>query len=657
MKLAEAYVDIVARTSKFGAALARVRRKLAAGLRRMTSSVRRWAPRIGIALAGAFTGAIFAATKFEQQMANVSTMLTETTMPAMKGFEKGIKRLAVQFGQSTQTLSKGLYDILSASIAARDGLGVLETASRAAIAGMTDTASAVDVITTVLNSYQLTARDATKVSDALFATVKAGKLTFADLARFLGMVAAPAAASGASMEGLFASIATLTRAGVRPRIAMTGMRQALMAFAKSTPDAIKAADAFGLSLSTNTLKTIGLVGVLEKLQGASTEQVAAMFSSVEAYNAIITLLGDMEGFVGDLDGQMKAAGSTMKAFNKMSNTMSFWLSRLKQQVFVLAADIGKMFIPALKDISKFILDNESKIKQFVLNTLGMWWNNTLNVIATLQHAFVNWGTTVELVMDTASFHIKQFVGDMKHFLVDDAKTWLHNSRQEIQHWADGIVATVGLLDTQVQEQRAAFGLWISEQELQSKQYAELAKRHAQEMLALEEMLAKMPTKQRKAKERELSAEEKADKQSIAERWADWNKGLTDRKRSYDKYRAKMINEEEQMWMLFFENMKGIWGNLLSLFQDNEKKKRDAIAETQAAGRKAQFIGLEDLFKSVALGALEVSAKVPKVGADAPEKIQKKQLTEQKKMVGLLESMVNGFEWIKTAMLSPSPLAR
>ncbi len=339
-----------------------VRGKLTAGMRRMTAIAKQWAKRIGIALAAAFTAAIWAATKFEEQMANVATMLTETTMKAMRGFEKGIGRLAIAFGQSTETLAKGLYDILSAGIAASKGMAVLETASRAAIAGVTNTAVAVDVITTVLNSYSMSASKAEDVSDALFATVKAGKLTFQELSQFLGMVTAPAAAAGLKLEELLAALATLTRAGVRPRIAVTYLRQAVMAFAKSTPDAQKAADKFGLALKSNTLRTIGLLGVMDKLKHASLEQIAAIFSSNEAFNAMITLKGDLLGLEGDIEGQYNRTGRMMTAYNKIASIMAQKLRQVKEVAIGVGRAFGKEFLESLKAVAQWFIDNEKVMR-------------------------------------------------------------------------------------------------------------------------------------------------------------------------------------------------------------------------------------------------------------------------------------------------------
>ncbi|GAH24415.1 unnamed protein product, partial [marine sediment metagenome] len=106
----------------------------------------------GIATA-VFTAAVKGAADFEEQLANVSTMLDESAMRILPEYRRGLQSLSVEFGESTQTLSKGLYDILSASIPPAEALGVLEISAKAAAAGITDTGVAADAITTILNSY------------------------------------------------------------------------------------------------------------------------------------------------------------------------------------------------------------------------------------------------------------------------------------------------------------------------------------------------------------------------------------------------------------------------------------------------------------------------------------------------------------------------
>ena len=145
-----AYVELYADDNKLARGLRLAKRRLEA----FSASVRQVGK--GLAKVGAlFAAPLVAGAKvfadFEKQMAQVSTMLEDPALQ-MERFRKGIRAMSVEFGQSTETLAGGLYDILSASVPADQALDVLAASARAAKAGMTDTATAADAITTVLNS-------------------------------------------------------------------------------------------------------------------------------------------------------------------------------------------------------------------------------------------------------------------------------------------------------------------------------------------------------------------------------------------------------------------------------------------------------------------------------------------------------------------------
>ena len=106
---------------------------------------------------------------------------------------------------------------------------------------------AADAITTLLNSYGLSASHAGDVSDVLFATVKRGKTTFADLAPSIGMVAATAASAGVSLDDLGASVATMTRNGIRTERAVTALNAVVSTFLKPTKEAADYARELGFT--------------------------------------------------------------------------------------------------------------------------------------------------------------------------------------------------------------------------------------------------------------------------------------------------------------------------------------------------------------------------------------------------------------------------
>jgi len=289
---------------------------------------------------------------FEKQMAMVSTMLDKQSMHYMPRYTAGLRRMAIEFGESTQTLSKGLYDILSASVAPEKAMQVLAVATKAAKAGMTDTAVAADAITTVLNSYGLAAEKATYVSDILFATVKRGKTTFGELAPNIGKVAALAAVAGMKLEDLGAIIATLTRAGLQTELAMTAIRSMLKTFIAPAHESRQAAKELGLQIDENTLSTLGYIGVLRKLSEASAEQLAKILPNMRGLVGLAAALKQVEGAEEDVAAQMHNTGSMQEAYNKATDTLSHKLDQAKEGIKSLAVSFGQILAPAIGKASE-----------------------------------------------------------------------------------------------------------------------------------------------------------------------------------------------------------------------------------------------------------------------------------------------------------------
>jgi TP901 family phage tail tape measure protein len=299
---------------------------------------------------------------FEEQLANVSTMLDKQSMRHMPAYEEALKSMAVEFGEGTATLSRGLYDILSASIPANEAIVVLDASVRAAKAGMTSTAVAADAITTVINSYGLAAKDAGRVSDVLFATVKRGKLTFAELAPNIGKVAAMASTAGLSFEELSAAIATITRAGLQADLATTAIRAMLSSFVRPTDDAKRMAREFGFELSSATLNAIGLTGVLKKLTGATAEELSAIMPNVRALAGFAAALKQAEQQAEDLELMLNSTGLTQEAYEKMTDTLAHTLRRFWQAVKMVSVEVGERLAPAIEYVTNRMIENQNAMR-------------------------------------------------------------------------------------------------------------------------------------------------------------------------------------------------------------------------------------------------------------------------------------------------------
>lgn len=318
---------------------------------------------------------------FEQQMASVSTMVVDTGAH-MDRFREDVRRLSVEFGESTETLSKGLYDILSASVAPSKAISVLNASVKAAKAGMTDTAVAADVITTILNAYGLAAERATDVSDLLFSVVFRGKTTFAELAPTIGMVATTAATANVSLEEMGAALATMTRAGVRTEQAVVALNAIITGFLKPSADAANYARLLGFELSSSTIAAEGLAGVFRRISALPTEAIATLFPNVRALRGVLPALKQMQGFTEDLKIMGDRVGKTEEAFAKMTTTLTYAFNQVRQAVNYVISTIGEGLAPLLKDakdwimtmladIGEWIKDNQELLKTYAKIVVGI----------------------------------------------------------------------------------------------------------------------------------------------------------------------------------------------------------------------------------------------------------------------------------------------
>lgn len=319
-------------------------------------------------LGNMFRSGVTEAAAFEKQMANVSTMLDDQSISIMPRYAQQVRAMSKQFGEGTETLSKGLYDILSASISPARALEVLAVSSKAAKAGITDTGIAADAITTILNSYSLEASRAGDVSDKLFGIVIKGKTTFGELAPNIGKVAALAATAGESFDDLGAVIATMTRAGVQTEIAITSLRAIILSFLKPQSDSIEMARKYGVELNSATLRTIGLTGVIQRLKKATAEELAVIVPTSRAITGFAAAIQKSEGLASDYDFMLNSLGSTEKAYQKIADTSAFKLDQLNQEWIDMKRSIGDLTTGPLIGFLKNVTGVVDQLTQAIENS-------------------------------------------------------------------------------------------------------------------------------------------------------------------------------------------------------------------------------------------------------------------------------------------------
>ena len=354
-------------------------KKVGKGLQDFSKKVMKAGVLMGAAgLTGAIYKSIAAASRFETKMAEVSTLLGSKAGPKMEKFNKAVRQLAKESSASANELASGLYQVISAGTKgteeAAGAMNLLETANRVAVAGVSDTFSAVDVLTTALNAYGQSAEESAKFSDVLFTTVKLGKINFQQLSSSIGMVTSAAAGAGVSFEEVNAAIAAMTALGVPAERAITGMNGIIRVAAKGTKELDAAIKAKLGTTTSDILETKGLTGVLEALQEVTGGSVIAMQKlgiEQEAIQGLSVLAGTgIDKFKTSLQEMKNAAGATDEAYKQMAKTFEFQSKKFRNVVNDVFIEIGNQILPFLikkmEAISEWVQDHEDDIKEFVV---------------------------------------------------------------------------------------------------------------------------------------------------------------------------------------------------------------------------------------------------------------------------------------------------
>lgn len=290
---------------------------------------------------------------FTNGLAKVST-LVDTTVVSMQKIRDEIRAVSDETGAGVADLSESVYQAISAGVDAGHAVSFVKDMTIAAKAGFTDTTTAVNGVTTVLNAYGKSAEEASHITDQMLLAQNFGKTSFGEMAQSMGNVIPIAAQLNVSTQELFGSIAVLTKNGIATSEAITGLKAAYSNILKPSSQAATLAERLGLEFNAAHLQSVGWVKFLEEVKtatGGDAEQMAQLFGSVEVLNSILVLTG--KG-VGDFDKVMKqmadSAGMTQEAYEKMltpSEQMQIAMNQLKNA----GMDLAVSFTPYFKAMS------------------------------------------------------------------------------------------------------------------------------------------------------------------------------------------------------------------------------------------------------------------------------------------------------------------
>ena len=280
-----------------------------------------------------FQGGFDEGVKFAKTLAEIETLMDPAERNT-KRLNLALLEMSDRFGQDAQNQARGFYDVVSAGVQGFENqLSVLNTTNKVAIAGITDTATATNVLVGTMNAFAKNGETAESVADVLFTTVRRGITTIPQLASVMGQINAKAANTGVSLKEVGAAMAAMTADGIPTAQAATGLRGAIAGFSKPTKEASILIKKLGIDFSVSAIQSKGFFNVLKQIRdatGGNTEQLIKLFPNQRAQLAILPLLGKgWEAFNKQMKNFEDTSGAADKAFERITKTASFQLDRLK----------------------------------------------------------------------------------------------------------------------------------------------------------------------------------------------------------------------------------------------------------------------------------------------------------------------------------------
>jgi TP901 family phage tail tape measure protein len=262
-----------------------------------------------------------------------------------------ILALSDAIGKAPTDLAEGLYQTLSNQVvAAGEALNFTSEAARLATITASETGDAVNALSSVMNSYEFSAAEAARVSDTLFTTVEQGRLRLSEIANVIGRVTPLTAELGIAWEETAASIATMTRTGVRADTAITQLRAVVTRLIKPTDDVREIFHRWGVQDGKQAIAAFGgLTGVLQKLEqevGEGGEGMAELLRNVRAITGAFGILNKEGKTVEEIFDRINTStGRAADAWEVFSQSdaqqLQIQLTRLENSI----TQIGENLLP------------------------------------------------------------------------------------------------------------------------------------------------------------------------------------------------------------------------------------------------------------------------------------------------------------------------
>jgi len=309
-------------------------------------------------ISGALKQSAEDAREYVKALSEIQT-IADGGFGSLENLAAKVEEFSAATGQPLTAVTEGIYQTLSNQVAdAAHSFEFLQTASDFSIAAVTDLGSSVELLSSIINSYNLNTSDAAEISGKLFRAIELGRFRGEEIADTIGRITVLSSQLGVSLEETLASITVLTRSGMKYDEAFTLVSNIQLKLIKPTQNLKNLFKEMGIATSEAGIQAYGFQGLLaeiEKSAGSTASELANLYGRVRAIRGALGLGSKyMETYTSDLKELKEAAAETIKGaktivFETNARQVELELNRLN----IALVGFGRV----ATDVTKVVFDS------------------------------------------------------------------------------------------------------------------------------------------------------------------------------------------------------------------------------------------------------------------------------------------------------------
>ena len=268
----------VANKAQTGAATSAM--ALGAGIGAATAATSKFLGPIGVAagavygITAAFNAAVAPFERYEKEMSAVQAVTNATAMDMM-ALEKVARQVGATTAYSASQVAGAQVFLGMAGMTSEEIVGATRATTLLAGGTRTDLSSAADIMTNIMDPFNISAKESIRVADVLGKTVTSANTTVLELGEAMKYAGGTADAFGLDLETVAAMLGVAAGGGIKGSMAGTGIARAIASLAKVTDETAVALARFGLTAEEVNPATNEFLDIIERLSDAQLDFVTA----------------------------------------------------------------------------------------------------------------------------------------------------------------------------------------------------------------------------------------------------------------------------------------------------------------------------------------------------------------------------------------------